>query len=123
MSPVIKQILKHKLVLMLVIIALFLTATSIGAASGPKHSTSAIHTITPMTEISTYNPNVNAADYFDVVGILNSIDGNKVIIGDRQLTLAPGVSTYGLSQYNLVGANLDSAGSVVALELISDKPN
>jgi len=123
MSPVIKQIIKHRPVLMLAIISWLLMAASTSAASGPKHSGTAIRTITPMTELSTFNPNVNAADYFDVVGILNSIDGNQVTIGDRQLTLAPGVSTYGLSQYNLVGANLDSAGRVVALELVSKKPN
>ena len=108
---------------MLAIISALLMAASTGAAAGPKHSGKAIRTITPMTELSTYNVNVNAADYFDVVGVLNNIDGNQVTIGDRQLRLAPGVSTRGLSQFNLVGADLDSAGRVVALELVSDEPN
>jgi hypothetical protein len=123
MSSVIKQIKKHRLVSMLAIVSWLLIVASTGAASGPKNSGNTIRAITPITELSTFNSNINAADYFDIVGILNSLDGNQVTIGDRQLTLAPGVSTYGLSQYNLVGANLDSAGRVVALELVSEEPN
>jgi hypothetical protein len=98
-----------------------LTASTSLADDGDR--THGIRSITPIGERGSYQRNVNAADYFDIIGILNSVDGNQVIIGDRQLTLAPGVSTRGMSQYNTVGANVNNAGQVTALELISNEPN
>ena len=98
-----------------------LTASTSLADDGDR--THGIRSITPIGERGSYQRNVNAADYFDIIGILNSVDGSQVIIGDRQLTLAPGVSTRGMSQYNTVGANVNNAGQVTALELISNEPN
>lgn len=99
-----------------------LTVSS-GQAAGLKKTGSTIRTITPMTEVSSHRADLNAADYFDIFGILNTIEGNRVTIGDRELTLAPGVGTSGMNQWNLVGANLNNAGEVVVLELVSDEPN
>lgn len=101
----------------------FLIAASTCLAAGPGEVGSTIRTITPMTEVGSHPSNLNAADYFDLVGRLNKIEGNQATIGDRALTLAPGVSTSGVSQWNLVGANLNNAGEVVVLELVTDNPN
>ena len=98
-----------------------LTAST--SLAGDAGGAQGLRSITPIRERGSHQRNVNPADYFEIIGILNSIDGNQVLIGDRQLTLAPGVGTYGMSQYNTVGANLNNAGQVTALELISDEPN
>jgi hypothetical protein len=103
------------------LMASLLTAST--SLAGDAASAQGLRSITPIREGGSYQRNVNAADYFEIIGVLNSIDGNQVIIGDRQLTLAPGVGTHGMSQYNTVGANLNNAGQVTALELISDEPN
>ena len=100
-----------------------LMGASIGLAGESGKSTGVIRNITPLTEMGSHRINANAADYFDLVGRLNGVEGNQVTIGDRQLTLAPGVGTHGMSQYNLVGAKLNGRGEVVALELISNEPN
>ena len=95
----------------------------IGLAADSAIAGNGIRKMTPMTEISRHQSNLSAWEYFDVVGLLNTIDGNQVIIGDRELNLASGVSTAGLNLWNLVGANLNDAGEVIALELVSDDPN
>jgi hypothetical protein len=101
----------------------FVITTSTGLAADPDRISSKIRTITPMGEASFHPSNLNAQDYFDVVGVLNLIDGNRVTIGDRDLTLAPGVRTSRINQYNLVGANLNKAGEIIVFELVSDEPN
>ena len=100
-----------------------LMGASIALAGQSGKSTSIIRNITPLREISDHRTNLNAVDYFDIVGRLNGVEGKQVTIGDRQLTLAPGVGTYRMRQYNLVGAKLNGRGEVVALELVSDEPN
>lgn len=96
---------------------------SIGLAGEFGKSTSGIRNITPLSETGSHRSNANAVDHFDIVGRLNSIEGSRVTIGDRQLTLAPGVGTRGVNQHHLVGANLNGAGEVVVLELVSKEPN
>lgn len=123
MSSVISQIRKIGPLAVMAVITGILMAAPAGMAADSRHSRNRLRTITPMTEMSSYNPDANAADYFDLIGILNSIDGNQVTIGDRQLTLAPGVGTTGMSQFNTVGANLNRAGEVVVLVLVADEPN
>lgn len=104
------------------ITGLVITAST-GLAAEPGKTSGKIRTITPMREVSIHRSNLNAQDYFDVVGVLNLIDGNRVTIGDRELTIAPGVRTSRINQYNLVGANLNKAGEIVVFELVSDDPN
>lgn len=82
-----------------------------------------IRPITPMGEMGGHRVNVSAEDYFDVVGILNLIEGDRMIIGDRELKIAPGVNTSRARQFNLVGAKLNKVGEVVVFETISDEPN
>jgi len=82
-----------------------------------------IRPITPMGEMGGHRVNVSAEDYFDVVGILNLIESDRIIVGDRQLTIAPGMSFSRARQWNLVGVKLNRAGEVVAFEIISDEPN
>ena len=83
----------------------------------------AIRTITPVTESNASHTNIRAENAFDVVGRLNLIKSNQVVIGNRKLTVKPGLSFSGVGRYNLVGATLDEHGNVVALEKISDEPN
>lgn len=82
-----------------------------------------IRSLTPMMEISSHKANFSAHDYFDVVGILNVLEGSRVIIGDRELSMAPGVRAAGINPWSIVGANLNRAGEVVVLEMISNDPN
>jgi hypothetical protein len=83
----------------------------------------AIRTITPVTELDASRTNIRAENAFDVVGRLNLIKSNQVVIGNRKLTVKPGLNLSGIGKYNLVGANLDQDGNVVALKKISDEPN
>ena len=104
-------------------VAGLLMLASTGLAADTGRAARAIRTITPMTEVSSHRSDLNPADYFDVLGRLNLIDGNRVTIGDRELTLAPGVRTSGIDQWNLVGAMLNNAGEIVVFELVSNDPN
>jgi hypothetical protein len=85
----------------------------------------AIRKITPVGETMNYSrqANIRAEDNFDVIGILNLKESRRVIIGDRELPLAPGARTYRVQKYNLVGARLNKAGEAVVVDLISDEPN
>ena len=83
----------------------------------------AIQDITPMTEMSTLNTDIRAEDYFDIVGTLNLIEGNRVIVDDRELKIASGVSTSLVRQWNLVGIKLNTAGDVLVFEKLSDEPH
>lgn len=67
--------------------------------------------------------NVRPEDNFDIVGTLNRIESNRVVIGNSKLRLASGASTSGVSQYDQVGAQLNQKGEVTAIELISDIPH
>lgn len=84
-----------------------------------------IRRITPMGEEGSFRQraDMRAEDYFDVIGILNLMENDRVIIGDRELPLASGVSTSRARQFNLVGAKLNQAGDVVVFDIISDEPN
>jgi hypothetical protein len=83
----------------------------------------AIRTITPVTELDISHANIRAEDNFDVVGRLNLVESSQVVIGNRKLTVRPGLNMSGIGKYNLVGATLDKHGVVVALQKISDEPN
>ena len=67
--------------------------------------------------------NIRAEDYFDVVGTLNLIESNRVVIGNTELGLAGGTRTSGVSLYDQVGARLNKKGEVTSIEVISDIPN
>jgi len=111
------------------ILPVLLLAAAVGFWLPPKAGAADkghfIRTITPAGEGANYSSRVNmrAEDYFDVVGILNLIESDRVIIGDRELTLAGGAKTYRVELYNIVGAKLNSAGEAVVIDLISDEPN
>lgn len=94
---------------------------SFGASEAEAGRT--IRQITPMLEMTNHQANVRATDYYDVVGTLNLIESDRMIIGDKELKIAPGVKISRSSQWNLVGAKLDKAGAVVVVETISDEPN
>ncbi len=82
-----------------------------------------IRQIRPYVESSAPDDNIRAQHVFDVVGSLNAIDGNQITIGDRRLTLASNVSASGIAIWTEVGAKLNQAGQVVALEIVSDEPH
>ena len=67
--------------------------------------------------------NMRAEDTFDVIGNLNLIESDRVIIGDRELPLASGAKIYRVDLSNLVGAKLNGAGEAVVVDLISDAPH
>jgi len=123
MALKIDTVKKYGQVLILSAITGFVMMASTGLAAEPGRTNRKIRTITPMREVSIHRSNLNAHDHFDVVGVLNLYDGNRVTIGDRELTIAPGVRTSRVAQYNLVGANLNKAGEIVVFELVSDDPN
>ncbi len=108
-------------------ILLWAVVAGFGLASGAIAADygSGIRKISPMGETVNYSrqADIRAEDYFDVVGILNRVENDRVIIGDRELILGPGVSTSLARQYNLVGAKLNRAGEVVVFDTISDEPN
>jgi hypothetical protein len=79
--------------------------------------------IRPYVESSAPDDNIRAQHVFDLVGTLNMVDGNQVTIGNRQLTLASNVSASGIAIWTEVGAKLNQAGQVVALEIVSDEPH
>jgi hypothetical protein len=93
--------------------------------AGAADKGSSIRTITPVGEGTNYSSRVNmrAEEYFDVVGTLNLIESDRVVIGDRELTLAGGAKTHQVELDNLVGAKLNSDGEAVVIDLISDEPN
>lgn len=115
---------------MIVLILLWIMVAG-GAGFGPTSgaiaadSTAGIQPITPMGETGSFRQqaDIRPQDYFDVIGILNLMENDRVIIGDRALPLAPGVNTFQARQFNLVGAKLNRAGEVVAFDIISDEPN
>lgn len=119
----------HKSNPMIKILPVLLLAAGIGfwlpPEAGAADTGMSIRTITPVGEGANYSRRVNVRveDYFDVVGILNLIESDRVIIGDRELTLAGGAKTYRVELYNIVGAKLNSAGEAVVIDLISDEPN
>lgn len=82
-----------------------------------------IRQIRPYVESSAPDDNIRAQHVFDLVGTLNMIDGNQITIGNRQLTLASNVSASGIAIWTEVGAKLNQAGQVVALEIVSDEPH
>jgi hypothetical protein len=86
-------------------------------------TTPTIRTITPVTELDISHAHIRAEDNFDIVGRLNLIESSQVIIGNRKLTIEPGLNMSGIGKYNLVGAILNNHGVVVALQKISDEPN
>lgn len=99
-----------------------LTVTS-GSAGDRYGDGTTIRSITSMADTENPRIEVSSREYFDLVGILNLVDGNRIIIGNTEVTLATGVGTSGLDLYNFVGAKLNTSGEVAILELISNEPN
>ena len=107
----------------LMIVSLWLTSACLAAdktRNGKDHK--AIRYIQPY-ELSAASTDVRAQHVFDVVGSLNAIDGNLIIIGNRQLTLTSTVSASGIALWTEVGAKLNQTGEVVALEIVSNEPH
>jgi len=82
-----------------------------------------IRSITPLIEMSTLPEDTKAEDYFDIVGTLNLIEGNQVIIGNTTLELSGGVNTSDASLNDQVGVLLNKKGEVKAIAVVSDVPN
>jgi hypothetical protein len=95
------------------------------SGAGAADSGWSIRTITPVGETADYRGHARIAveDTFDVIGLLNRNESDRVIIGDRELLLAPGAKIYRVSLNNLVGAKLNEAGEAVVVDLISDAPH
>lgn len=121
-----KRIVRH---LAVMVVAGLLAATVGSAAEKKVHlrfapmKKVAIRNIQPVGEGSYTDGNVRPEQVFDVVGSLNAVDGNQIVIGDRSLTLASGVNAGGIAKWSQVGAKLDHAGQVARLEIISDEPH
>lgn len=80
-----------------------------------------IRRITPIIELNAPAADIRAEDYFDVVGTLNLIESDRLIIGDRALSLSSTVKASGIKKWDHVGAKLNSAGEVVALVKLTDE--
>ncbi len=117
--------LKFKTLKMSTQCLVWVVATGIWLAPGclASETGSRIQQITPMEEVGSYQANIRAEDYFDVVGTLDLVENDRVIIGNRELTIAPGVNTSQAQKWNLVGVQLNQAGEVVVFETVSDEPN
>lgn len=83
----------------------------------------AIRQIRHVRESSVPDTNIRPQDVFDVVGTLNAMDGNRITVADRKLTLAPNVSASGITKWAEVGVKLNTAGEVVVIEIVSDEPH
>jgi hypothetical protein len=82
----------------------------------------AIRQIKPF-ESGAPDANIRPQDVFDMVGTLNAVDGDRITIADRQLTLAPSVSASGIAKWSEVGVKLNTAGEVTVIEIVSDEPH
>ncbi|BBO67494.1 hypothetical protein DSCA_14240 [Desulfosarcina alkanivorans] len=82
-----------------------------------------IRSITPILELNSPEANIRAQDYFDVVGTLNLVESDRIIIGDRVLSLSSGVKASGIQKWDHVGAKLNPAGEVVSLVKLTDEPH
>ena len=123
MPLTIDTIKTHGRFILLTAITIAMMGAATEVAADGSRSRGKIRAITPMTEVGSHRSNLQAGDYFDVVGILNDVSGNRVTIGDRELTLAPGVRTSRANPYHVVGVKLNRAGEVVVFDLISDDPS
>jgi hypothetical protein len=61
-----------------------------------------IRQITPMTERSTHRSTIKAEDHFDIVGILNLAESNRIIVGNSELRVSSGLNTSRLGLSNIV---------------------
>ena len=82
----------------------------------------AIRQIKPL-EYGAPDANIRPQNVFDVVGTLNAIDGDRITIANRQLTLAPTASASGIAKWAEVGVKLNAAGEVAVIEIVSDEPH
>lgn len=115
----------HKpMILCFVWIAIFsILALPGGAAAGSGNAGTAIRDITPMTEIGAHRVNMNAEDYFDIVGILNVLENDRIVVGNDELRPASGLNTAHVALSNIVGVKLNRSGKVVRIETIHDDPH
>ncbi len=112
---------RFKWIFALAVMLVMLTA-AMGLAGDGADGGTTIRSIPSMEGMESPQIQVSAGAYFDLVGILNKVDGSQIIIGNTEVSLANGVSASGLNLYNVVGAKLNSSGNVVVLELISNDP-
>lgn len=87
-----------------------------------QHSTHkvAIRNISPVRDRGNPDSNLRPEQVFDVVGSLNSVDGNRIVIGDKELFTASDVSAQGIAISSQVGAKLNKNGQIVSIEKITD---
>jgi hypothetical protein len=111
----------------ILVVFLWVAAAGFWLAPGTiaAESGGGIRKITSMGETKSYQQQAHfrAEAYFDVIGILNLIESDRVVIGDRELSLAPGVKNSRARQYDLVGAKLNNTGAAVVIDVISNEPN
>jgi hypothetical protein len=100
-----------------------LTLPGSAAAKSGNAGTAAIHDITPMTEIGAHRVNIDAEDYFDIVGILNVLENDRIVVGNDELKPASGLNTAHVALSNTVGVKINRSGEVVKIETIYDDPH
>ena len=101
----------------------WLATAGLAADSGTGAAKATIRHIRPFGESRVTDAAIRPQDVFDVVGTLNAIDGNRITIADRQMTLAPAVSASGIARWAQVGVKLNKAGEVVVIEIVSNEPH
>ena len=92
------------------------------AAEG-NHTAGGIRRITPMFEMGSNQIDVQAENYFDIVGILNVLENDRIVVGNNELRPASGLRTSGVELSNTVGVKLNQSGEVVQMGLIHNDPH
>jgi hypothetical protein len=116
----------HKpMILCLVWIAVIGILTLPGSAAAESgNAGTAIRDITPMTEIGAHGANMkNPEDYFDIVGILNVLENDRIVVGNSELKPASGLKTSHMELSNIVGVKVNKSGEVVKIETIYNDPH
>ncbi|MGB9499059.1 MAG: hypothetical protein ACKVE4_04775 [Dissulfuribacterales bacterium] len=62
----------------------------------------------------------NAEDFFDVVGEVNLIEDERIVVGDLEFKIAPGVHMSGIKRWSHVGLRFNKAGEVTACEKLKN---
>lgn len=98
-----------------------ITSPSLAGEAGKSRP--AIRPLKSVAEMGPSRMDLNAEDYFDIVGILNLVETGRIVVGNSELRIRSGVHRSGIELWNLVGVKLNKNGEVVVLEKISDEPN
>lgn len=82
-----------------------------------------IRKITPMRSIGTHRANDQAEGDFDIIGILNQLESDRIVVGNNEMKPVSGLRTGDVKLSNMVGVKLNSSGKVVKIEVIYNDPH